>query len=245
MLGRTGVIFIGLIATLLLFLFVILFFAFWNVPTVKILKIKNDTGITLNILLSSTLLSGETTKLQPIQLDGGQDLQVTLYPGSIVYVQAKKTSEDIALTTVILATGGHLSSGQISVTAPGTSTQTVWGLITTGNDLDYYGVSMQSGYNVRMVLAPINKPTTEGLSCQGQNWVGTLECPDVLKDGIGCQNPCSLGVGYCSNAQNCRNTYPNLDYYNVFADACPACMVTQCDPLNFSCSALEYELRIF
>lgn len=249
MLGLTGVTLIAIVATLLLIFFTVIFFAFWNRPNQKKLIISNQTKNQLNILISSTSLDGSTVTLPAISVPAGDSiLTVNLYPGTIVYVQAytSVTSNLDTLTTGILATGGFLSSGQLSVSNSQSTNTSLTGLLTTGNDLDFYGVSLQSGFNLKMTLSPEGENQSKsGLTCGSQVWSDTVTCPAPLKGSDGCLNPCVLGVEYCDNTSNCTNSWPNLDYYHDFNNACPSCLVGQCEGLNFSCSSQTYLLNIF
>jgi hypothetical protein len=102
MVSTLGVILIGILAALLLLLAVVLFFAFWNIPRHKVLYVNNDTGVNIFVIVSSTSPSGETVIESPIRVPTGQRvLTLSLYPGTLVYVQAylDSAAETDALTT--------------------------------------------------------------------------------------------------------------------------------------------------
>lgn len=131
---------------------------------------------------------------------------------------------------------------------------------------DIYGVSMQQGYNLQMTIAATlndDKNTNDPFSCVGPIWTHTIDsngpnmCPLELQQlgtgGIyeGCYSPCDVygntgatGISYCCSATGacgitggCENEWPSYDYYTVFHVACPNCLVTNCDQLNYHCSS--------
>lgn len=47
---------------------------------------------------------------------------------------------------------------------------------------------------------------------------------------------CCTSSGICSQTGGCSETWPS-DYFNVFDDSCPNCMVTNCDPPLYYCGS--------
>lgn len=114
-----------------------------------------------------------------------------------------------------------------------------------------------------------NKNTSNPFSCVGPIWnheitaTGTYSCPDILQfpgtgpeyqaclppcqicgfTGVtgltGCDNYCCLQTGACSMTGGCQESWPNKSYYDVFASACPNCLITNCDKLNYTCGSKD------
>lgn len=171
------------------------------------------------------------------------------------------SSPNFPFTDVMLHLGGFMPNTSPYITnANGNYKISVPQSTQVDNDNDYYGVSMQIGYNIPVTIRPyapqshINDPSI----CGSPTWTGTIdETTCGQRDSYldenghyqGCQTPCTyysnLGIERlteeyccqrphsCSQTGGCDRTWASLS--NKFRDACPQCMITNCDALPFNC----------
>lgn len=139
------------------------------------------------------------------------------------------------------------------------------GVTTITSSEDFYNISMQDGFNIQMGIASTNfnnKDPSNMFSCNGPAWyynIGTTGitatvCPNELQYSTtvggyqACMSPCFSGLpgspqfccsatGSCGISGGCQNSWPNNNYYQLFAGACPNCMITNCDIPLYQCSS--------
>lgn len=245
--GGLGIhVIIGLIATCILIIAVLVYYLFFNTPNQRTITIKNNSNETLNIVISSVKTNNEILVLPTYILDSQATANLTVSPGLTVIISGYTHSNTNPLTyaKIIFGNAGNSSSGKIVFNG-----QTYSDLITTIDNVDHYGVSMQNGYNVPISVFPNsissanNNLTPNNFTCTGPVWYQYVSsnnevfpCPPVLQDNQSCINPCKIlgetSPSYCK----CENEWEQLDYYYAFESACPNCLITTCDELNYHCS---------
>lgn len=235
---------IGLVATAILIIAMVLYFFFWNNPNTSTITIKNNGTSALNVLVSSPNSSGTATNIPVKRIVGGSSFSFFAYPGTSLDISGYTDGNQNPLTVakLVLGNSGVVSTGKIVFDGI-----TYSNLTSSANSTDQYGVSLQKGYNVPITIYPNNNnlqsDTNNIFTCSGPIWYQNISesnsifpCPDSLDMGDNCINPCEraqqLGEDYCK----CENEWPQLDYYYVFASSCPNCLITTCDTLNYSCS---------
>lgn len=131
------------------------------------------------------------------------------------------------------------------------------------NSDDIYDVSLQDGFNIQIGItstANNNRNNNDPFSCVGPTWnyiitgTGPNACPNALKypGSTGyraCISACLGTTGddqilyccaesdSCGISGGCQNEWPNYDYYTIFSEACPNCMITNCDLPIFECGS--------
>lgn len=138
---------------------------------------------------------------------------------------------------------------------------------------DTYGVSVQQGYNIPMTIAATSNFTgsATGFNCTGPVWANTIPqttCPtelQILDSGgnyLSCASACDAGLegqddttDYCCTRFNCNTTsttnptcetlWAEQSYFTTFDDACPNCLITNCDQPNYTCSSTGNELSTY
>lgn len=262
--SKTPGIMIGMVVILLILfgLALVVFFLAFNHPPTHEITVVNNSLAPMNILFGITN-SSNTEFLPVLTLAAGQNHTYRATPGTEVIVQGFRTGDIIVtsglnpFTTVslILASLGFTGKQQITdgtVIITGSSNITSY-------SLDFYGVSVQGGYNVPISIYASNyfsQDPVNPFSCRGPNWTHTITatgpnaCPTELQSPSSnyqvCLNPCTeFGTtGFCCTAPNscsmtsgCQQGWDPFTYYTVFADACPNCQITNCDLLKYSCSS--------
>lgn len=251
---------IGL-AIILLIVFVmtiIIFFTFFNSPATHQITVLNNCSQSINVLFGaagSNLLAFFKTK----SLSPGQTTTYFATPGVSVVMQAYRPGDTLAtggaspFTTVELVLAGNNFNGTAQVTD---GSEIITDIVINRNVSDQYGVSMQGGFNLPITITSTgfnNRDPQNKFSCVGPAWnrpINADQCPPQLQaPGTGsqyevCLAPCTaIGgpqfccsePGICSSPDSCQSQWPDPDFFTVFKDACPNCLVTNCETLNYSC----------
>lgn len=126
---------------------------------------------------------------------------------------------------------------------------------------DNYDISMQDGFNIQIGIISTNfnnKDPSNPFSCVGPTWnyninermcFKELQYPGGITGYQACSSPCFAGlIGQqyycCSESEEicnidggCENSWPNMEFYSLFENACPNCMITNCDTPLYGCSS--------
>lgn len=212
---------------------------------------------TTNFLPANLLSPGQTLTYKATP---GSILTIKgYYEGDLGSIDSVNT-----LTNVKLTLAGEGFNGKSRITD---GNNIIGNLSISRSSSDIYGVSLQVGYNIPITIestANNNRNDADKFSCIGPEWnhtingTGTNVCPTVLiypgfilnPDGPpvyqSCSTPCTAigGTGYCcletnvcNMTEGCETEWPIPEYYDVFADACPDCLITECDNPNYTCSS--------
>ncbi len=171
------------------------------------------------------------------------------------------------LTTVNLTLAGQNFGGMTGKSQITDGSTIISNLAISPNAMDIYGISLQGGYNIPISIestANNNKNPDDEFSCSGPIWnhrinaTGPNSCPiPLIYPGFilnpegppiyqSCSTPCTAigGTAYCCTETNacsipegCETAWPIPEYYDVFFDACPDCLITSCDTPNYTCSS--------
>lgn len=228
---------IGLIATAILIIATLLFFLFWNNSNQRSVTLQNNSSNIINLNISSIDLDNNIVQLPIFILPPNSNKILLASPGITLVVSSYTDSNKNPLTyaKIIFGNSGSASKGTIEF-----NSSTYYNLISTNEFIDKYGVSLQNGYNLPITITPNNIDSNSVFSCSGPIWYqyinntnSVFPCPETLQSGDNCINPCiKLDGDYCK----CENDWDQLDYYYAFAAACPNCLITTCDDLNYYCS---------
>lgn len=240
-----------IIGSILLFVIAVYIFVYLFAPFPKHqIILLNRCSRDLNVIVSNGVDNLPLISLAPLE-------QVDIYatPGVNLFVRGYYPDDDAttALTEAQLMLARSDYTGRLRTSFGNT-------ILTTseGNFLftDRYGVSLQKGYNINIGIEPIanfrNTDPTNRFVCTGPQWFSKINgndlypCPEELQQPGVCNSPCTAFEDqvYCCDFEDaceldggCENAWPNLDYYFVFASACPNCMITNCDEPNYSCQS--------
>lgn len=246
----------ALVTIMLLVIFgiaIAVFFLAFNHPNMHEITVFNNCSETINIIFGVVSPDQTLQFFRQIQINRGISYQFNATPGVSIIVQGYRNGDTTVVdginpfTTVELTLAGKQYNGPYQVT-DGTEIINSNILINT-NASDEYDVSLQGGYNLPVTI----KSTNAG--CGGPVWnygINQDLCPTELQSpGTGsnyevCLAPCTAlgGTAYCCTEPNictatggCQQSWPDPDYYDVFRDACPECLVTNCETANFICTS--------
>jgi hypothetical protein len=255
---------VTLLLLLVIAIVVTLFFLFFNPPAMHEITIVNNCSQDIYVMVGA-VGPNQTINFLPTQLLTSQEsgyYQAT--PGTSIIVQGFRNNDSHLVnainpfTTVEITFAGENFSGKHQVTDGNVIISDVY--ITT-NSIDKYGVSVQGGYNIPITLTArnfANNNNSGNFYCSGPQWNHTINatgpdaCPDILQSpGTGsnyqvCLNPCTANIaqGFCCEQENacsatggCQQLWPIKEYYDVFHDACPNCLITNCDDPNYTCNS--------
>lgn len=250
---------IGLIIALiiaLVFLLIMALGAFLVLepPPTHSIEIYNNDDKPLNVIVGSITTADKQIYLPTTRVKSKQSMTVLATPGTYLLVQAYYLDTELIdggvnpFTTVnlTLAGDGYIGGGQMS-----SGENVVTTLQNFQGEHDIFDVSVQAGYNIPITIAATSN---QNGSCIGPNWnhritaTGPNACPLPLQSPTGdyqvCLTPCSVyhTDTYCcvlpgACVTSCQDDWPVPSYYDVFADACPKCLITNCDTPNFTCSS--------
>jgi hypothetical protein len=183
-------------------------------------------------------------------------------PGAVITVKGYKFGYSVTdinpFTTVNLSLSNYNFYGKTKIID--NNNNTITDIYTNDNetDYDYYDVSIQDGYNIPFTIYPTsNFDSATGNYCSGPIWKEITVCPEVLQgpntgpnyqycktpcyadleSTIDKQNFCCNLLGSCTIPDQCENSW--RAYYNVFANACPNCLITNCDKTNYFCKSVN------
>jgi hypothetical protein len=252
------VIIISVIMIVLLVLAVFLFYYFGNPPFVRQINVTNEGEQPVNVLVGAAKGTG-VAFLPSRRLTKGQTHRYQATPGTNVFVQGYSdgtiiTTDLNPFTTAHLVLSGVNISNAAEITD---GTTTITDLVQSVQQLSYdlYGISLLNGYNL-----PLNIQTNSivgSFLCGGPRWEHTINanepnmCPLALQSPnhenyVSCLPPCNVfgTPDYCCEEplacnliRGCQSEWPDQSFYNVFADACPSCIITKCDNLNYQCDS--------
>jgi flagellar basal body-associated protein FliL len=235
----TIVLIIAIIAVLLLILSLLIFFLVGNKPPPHPIVLQNSTSSSITI----------TGFPQTYTLNPNTNQTVYVQPGQNLNIEAFYTEDGFFEqgygTAIIL----NLNSSNP----------------TTNSVIDTYAVSVKNGYNLGATIQPTaftSANISDPYSCGSPSWnflpgiTGTTinDCPSELQYSMtgtnfqSCLSPCTnnnhtatTGTDYCciepgSCQIPCENTWGEYyDYWDLMNRACPTCLITNCDPVNYYC----------
>lgn len=241
---KFGWIIIGLVIALMVVfgLIVMMWFLVFNHPEMHEIVVRNDTGNVMNVVVGST----GTTDVLTAQLATGGVKIFKATPGVYVEVSSGVTGGTMAKIWL----NGQDYTGKTYIT-DGKKKLNVAYVVSyeqTGHSYDdRYSVSMQKGYDMPIVVYPTAYYTEprKGFVCTAPEWrysSGLVHgsCPTGLSEDNICASACTkLGglneIYCCPNCEiPCQLTW--LNYWVPFKQACPNCMITNCDKPLYSCS---------
>lgn len=255
---------LGMTFLLLLIIAIVItiFFLFFNPPAMHEIIINNNCSEYINVLVG-VITPNQTLIFFPIQkLNLNQIHYYYATPGTSIIVQGFKNSDTFnedavnPFTTVEITFAGEGFGGKHQVTD---GDIIITDVHITSNAIDKYGVSVQGGYNIPISLTAKNfvrQSNNDRFYCAGPDWNHTINatgshvCPTPLQSpGTGtdyqvCLTPCTSigGEDYCCEESNacsvtggCEQLWPIKEYYDVFQNACPNCLITNCDDPNYTC----------
>lgn len=266
--NRTPWIILGIVVVLLIMFAaaVIIFFILFNPPAMHEIEVINNSTENINILFGAISPNEDIIFLPTRSILPGQSHQYKATPGTGIIVQGYRDNDTILtddlnpFTTVELLLAGEGFNGKHQVTD---GAVIITDVIVNVNSSDKYGVSMQGGYNVPISISSIDNnnkaDVNDNFTCGGPTWNHTIEatgpnhpCPFALQykfdDYQLCFNPCTLGLsnefccaipGICDRTGGCEQSWNPYEFYTVFSSACPNCLVTNCDNLNYTCNSKD------
>ena len=236
------------------------FFAFFNPPAMHEIIVNNNCSHNINVLFGAVTTNQSIEFFPVIKLSPKQTHLYKATPGTSIIVQGYKDNDMILInnvnpfTTAELTLAGQGFVGKHQVT---NGNIIITDLHITANSTDKYGISLQGGYNIPISISVHHNSNNPSCPSAG-SWnhlitaTGPNSCPEELQSpGTGanyqvCLNPCTMigGTAYCctqsgacSTTGGCEQLWPELDYYTVFANACPTCLITNCDDPHFTCTS--------
>jgi succinate dehydrogenase hydrophobic anchor subunit len=262
------------IALIIIFVIIIvIFFFFFNPPAMHDIVVTNGCSQPINILFGALTINKTVQFLPVLSLNSGQTHSYKATPGVSIIVQGYRNGDEVLsdkvnpFTTVELSLAGQGFNGKSQITD---NTNIITNLDINPDPNDKYGVSVQGGYNIPITITSTafnNRDPTNRFSCRGPIWNHTIDatgpnsCPINLQSpGTAanyqvCLNPCTefggtayccTTPGICESTGGCEHSWPDLDYFTTFENACPTCLITNCDTSNFTCSSknglTQYEI---
>jgi len=242
----------------------IVFFYLFNTPPMHEIIIENNCAQNINVIFGAQSSNFDIVFLPVISIEPNIRQIYKVTPGVSIYVQGFSNTairlpnklNPFTTAQLILAGQGFNGSTQIS-----DGINILNNLYFNDNSVDTYGVSVQGGYNYPISIVPTNgtRDPNNVLSCASPSWnysinsTGPNSCPIELQsptpksDYQVCMSPCTAfdtssyccdGAGACSGRNQCQTSWPDPpNYYKVFSEACPNCLITNCDKQNYSCSS--------
>ena len=261
---KTWTLIIITIVSILIFgIAITLYFIFFNTPATHSLTITNTTNENITVSVSSLT---DSVALPEFKLSPGSNRVIYATPGADLSIEGATENNPVFLTKAVFRLAGGNFSNNVSISD---GTTTLNGLLNNNLNTDEYGVSMREGYNIPINIS-ITTPRSNLIKnpedifwCESPTWYSTVSptgqiypCPPELQDGPNCITPCNNSeedsddvslyccteFKACEQPGGCENSWPNIDYYYVFAAACPNCMITNCDTPNYKCAASNQEL---
>lgn len=255
---KTSLIIAGL-ASALVFVFIIVILTYmyvFNTSSMHNIIVTNNSNSPINVIFGANSSSGY--KFLPTkELNIGESFTYKSTPSVNIMVQGYRPG-DInfsginPFTTVMLQLSGNKFSGKTQVTD---GSAIINNLIQNTESHDIYGVSVQNGYNLPVTITSTsfnNRNNNDMFSCVGPIWYSSItSCPSQLQapspDNYQvCQSACRVfGTDdYCCKENNscgftggCESVWPDQNYYNIFSQSCPNCLITNCDNPNYRCES--------
>lgn len=249
------------LATMLIFIFVITmilwFFAFKPTDMHEIV-IVNNCKQAIYLLVGSATNSGTEIMMDPVFVLPHTTKTYWATPNVYFIAQGYYESTTIPKSTIYPLTKAKIWLNSRYYTGPaiitdGSKTLEIAPIsYNSKNDHVYYDVSMQAGFNIPITIEPTAnflKIPLNDHSCQGPTWNQTgvnseNGCPPDLKEDNICLTPCTQeGLGCCTtveghcNKKECSAEWES-DYY-AFYNACPSCLITNCDEPLYICDNTE------
>lgn len=254
---------IGIALIIIFFLVILVYFWAFNTPAMHEIIVKNTTNVPINVIFGGINNQSNVVFLPVRQIAVGASFTYKASPNVDILVQGYRNGDAIIttgfnpFTTVGLQLAGNNFAGKNQIT-DGSAMLT--NLAINRSSVDNYGVSVQSGYNLPITISSTafnNQVNNNAFSCGGPIWnhsitaTGTNACPDALQEPsvtnyqvcesacltFNTNDFCCLNPGACNMKGGCEAGWPNQNYYNVFASACPNCLITNCDNPNYTCGS--------
>lgn len=248
---------LGLLIVFTILMFV--FFILYNKPPVHNIILQNSTNATIfvNVAINPSVHSNSFVTLT---LDPSQMKTIYATPGVNTYFQAYSDiidAKSVPATNVILELAGSGYNRQAQLTIE----NDIFNVDKNNFTQDRYAVSLQQGFNM---IANITVTTNGNFSsgtgdfyCKSPSFTGAITqqiCPNLLQvtghsgTYVACGTPCfalpnnkeqycCAAPGACQGTSGCQSLWPNKSYYEVFATACPNCLITNCDKANYFCQS--------
>lgn len=253
--SKTPWLLIGITIALLIVTLIsmLVFFYFNNSPPTHQIVIVNNCNEDITAMLGVINSKDDIDFFSNIRLSPKQEHHYRATPGVSILVQGYKNGDTILLeglnpfTTVELTLAGKGFTKERYVTD---GNNRVVDVKSNDNEQDYSNISLQGGYNMPITIKSTNNP-----SCNGPKWNHPIDgnnCPEALRsnDDQGnfqvCLSPCTAldtadycctKPGVCDMSNGCQSTWQDINYYNVFSEACPKCLITNCGSNKITCTS--------
>lgn len=255
------------IALIIIFIIVMItFFVIGNNPQMHEIAVVNNCNKPINVLVGTEIKNARSKLfIGPKRINPGETSYYYATPA--VFVVIKGYYDDInstfdvrsPLTKALIWFNDNEYNGPTQI-SHNNEIINVPRLATNGNK-DNYDVSMQDGFNIQIGIFSNNKNSDDPFSCGGPSWKYTIDsriCPRELHyttspdEGkyAACMSPCfasqsepeekiycCLNKGVCEKIGGCQTDWPRDRFYNVFNNACPNCMITNCDKPLYYCES--------
>jgi len=254
------------VALIIVFLIVMIaFFVIGNNPQTHEIAVVNNCRQPINVLVGTEEKEGASGEyLGPVRINPGGVSYFYATPSVYLVVKGYYDDTDLGtarLTKALIWFNDNTYNGPAQISGDNNIIN-VSRTAVNGNQ-DNYGISMKEGFNMKIGIISTNfnnKNPADKFSCLGPTWYYDINeniCPQELQflnssftEYAGCMSACSAfhsdpdGPIYCCSEQGdcgmpggCQNNWPNDKYYTVFNDACPNCMVTNCDGPAYYCGS--------
>lgn len=251
------IIFFSTIALLLVFALMIwAFFVYWNDPPTHQIIILNNCSEPINVIIGTEqdniLQSLKSSRLLPqskiyfkvtpavyLVVQGYFDNTLDMnekYPYPLTKAKLWLSSQEYYGPSQIIKGKEKLDVNRTSI----------------NKFDDIYDISIQNGFNIKIDIKPFDynyKNINDKFSCSTPSWNDKFECPIELKHSSSniCKSPCNAditNIHFCCNEENacingCENSWNIYDYYTLFSNICPTCMITNCDLPLYHCENIK------
>jgi len=256
---------IGGLAIVLIIIFIIVivvFFIIGNNPQMHEIAVVNNCSQGINVMVGTEVKNKPSGEFfGPNKVNPGETAYYYATPGVYLVVKGYYDNGEempIPMTKALIWFNDDEYNGPTQISYNG-NIMNVERVAVNGKE-DKYDISMREGFNIEMGIVSTNfnnKNSEDPFSCGGPTWyynIGENMCPNELRyignEYEGCRSACSvyysdvdgkkyccLGTGTCGITGGCQNEWPVDRYYRVFNDACPNCMITNCDKPSYYCES--------
>lgn len=220
--------------TLILFVLAIIIFTayFKQQPTYKIF-VENKTGFGINVQIGMLYSTSQTNVLNDF-LNNNSTMEIDVTPGVSLAITGLKQEQQVPSltgTSVIFNFPNEGYLGPYYLIHQGKKVNVSTNSFST---IQEFGVSLAAATNMKAEVK-----SNSGCSIKFSTGIPESACPSELRYGspyIGCLNPCWVDGNpeYCCMdgcSTPCEASWPS-GWYEVFKEACPDCMITNCDLAN-------------
>ena len=251
---------IALVSAVIFMIITIVFKIFFSPESLHKITIVNNCSYDISLLFGAQKSNDNIAYFPPNTIKGRSTFNYKATPGALITVKGYKFGYDYTdtnpFTTVNLSLSNYNFYGKTKIVD--NNNNTITDIETYNNDYDHYDVSIQNGYNIPVTIYPTsNVDKATGNYCSGPIWKEITICPEILRGPTTgtnyqyCKTPCYANIPPTTDNQNfCCNllgscTVPDAcekswsSYYQVFANACPNCLITNCDKSNYYCKSVN------